>query len=232
MRASGTRNRGRWPTLAARGCVALCCAALAAPLWAAKLYRWVDQEGRIHYSDTVPPDQVPYGREELDQRGLTVRSIERAKTAEELEEERRLRAERAEQERQARQQSAYDRMLLDTYSSIDAMAAARDGRISGIRSQIGVTEGNLENLGKQLDDLMGRAAALERSGQTVPPALRGDIAATQSQIDRGREFIAEREAEERAVRAQFDKDMARYREVRAEIEAERAGSGANPTTRQ
>lgn len=186
-----------------------------------KLFRWVDEEGRVHYSDVVPPAQAKQGRSELNDRGLTVRSIDRAKTAEEIAEEQRQARIRAELERIAREQAAYDRILLDTYANVEVMEQTRDAKVSGLQGQIRVTEGNILNLRKQLDEQMNRAAALERGGKAVPQELQNEIIATQDQVRRGLEFILERREEIEAVRAQFAKDIARYREI-----TEQAKSGA------
>ncbi|KAA3629410.1 MAG: DUF4124 domain-containing protein [Proteobacteria bacterium] len=178
-----------------------------------KLFRWVDEEGNVHYSDVVPPAHAKQGRSELNDRGLTVRSIDRAKTAEEIAEEQRQARIRTELERIAREQAAYDRALLDTYSSVEVMEQTRDSKISVLQGQIRVTEGNILNLRKQLDEQMNRAAALERNGKAVPVTLQNEIFTTQDQVRRGLEFILDRRDEIETLRQQFAKDIARYREV-------------------
>lgn len=190
-----------------------------------KLFRWVDDQGRVHYGDVVPPAYAKQGRSELNERGITVRNVDRAKTAEEIAEEQRQARIRAEQERIAREQAAYDRILLDTYSSVEVMEKTRDTKIVGLQGQIRVTEGNIENLRKQLNEQMGRAAALERSGKAVPDTLQNEIIATQDQIRKSLEFILDRRDEIESVRAQFAKDIARYREI---LEQSREKSAEKP----
>lgn len=43
----------------------LCCSLLAAPALA-DVYRWVDADGKVHYSDTPPPAQQPTERLEVE----------------------------------------------------------------------------------------------------------------------------------------------------------------------
>lgn len=193
------------------------CALLAHPAAAEgrKLFRWVDEKGHVHFSDVVPPSEAKQGRSELDDRGMTIRKIERAKTPDEIAEEKRKAHIRAELERVAREQAAYDRNLLDTYSSVKALEQARDDKITGLQGQIGVTQGNIANLRKQLDNQMNRAATLERNGKPVPSNLQHDIAATQEQVQRSEDFILARKQEIEAVRAKYAKDIARYRELTA-----------------
>ncbi len=183
-----------------------------------KIHRWVDDQGRVHFGDVVPPSQAKQGRKELNQRGLTVREVERAKTAKEIAEERRQAQIREVQERIARERAAQDRILLDTYSSLTVMEETRDAKLATITGQIRLTKGNLANLQKQADELMGRAAGLERTGRPVPDALQKDILTTQEQIQRHLEFIVEKQNEQESIRAQFARDMARYREITAPVE--------------
>ncbi|MCB1629640.1 MAG: DUF4124 domain-containing protein, partial [Xanthomonadales bacterium] len=51
---------------------------------AAKLYKWVDENGNVHYSDQVPPSQAKQARSELNEQGVAVKQVDRALTAEEL----------------------------------------------------------------------------------------------------------------------------------------------------
>lgn len=206
------------------GCVLMSLCTAASADGNRKIHRWVDEEGRVHFGDVVPPSQAKQGRQELNERGLTVREVERAKTKEEIAEERRLAEIKAVQERIARERAAQDRILLDTYSSLAVMEEARDAKIATITGQIRLTEGNLASLQKQANELMDRAAGLERSGRPVPDALQKDIFSTQGQIQRHLEFIVDKQKEQEAIRAQFARDMARYREI---TDAKAAGKDSN-----
>ena len=62
------------------------------PVQAERMFKWVDDEGKIHYSDRVPPQHSKRERREYDVSGRTVRVYERAKTPEEKAEAARLAA--------------------------------------------------------------------------------------------------------------------------------------------
>lgn len=53
-----------------------------------KLYKWVDEEGQVHYSDRVPADQIKKKHEELSEQGVVLEKIENARTKEEFAAER------------------------------------------------------------------------------------------------------------------------------------------------
>ena len=48
--------------------------------FAAKIFRWTDAKGNLRFSDTVPPDQVSQGREELNKSARVVEVVKKAKT--------------------------------------------------------------------------------------------------------------------------------------------------------
>ena len=49
-----------------------------------KLYRWMDRDGKVQFSDTLPPEAVDQARTEINAAsGMTTSSVERALTAEE-----------------------------------------------------------------------------------------------------------------------------------------------------
>ncbi|ROR34481.1 DUF4124 domain-containing protein [Inmirania thermothiophila] len=198
----------------------------ALPAWAAKLYKWVDENGVVHYSDTVPPQAAPRGREELDERGLTVRRIERAPTPEELAAAEAERRRREEAERRAREQAERDRRLLATYSSLADIARARDEALNALEGLIQVAAGTADNLRAQLDRLLRQAAAHERGGEAVPEPLRREIGATRRQIAEHEAFIRAKREEQARLRARFEAEMARFRELAAERDG--AGDRAAP----
>jgi orotate phosphoribosyltransferase len=49
------------PTAARRVLGVLCLMVLASPAAAQRLYRWVDDQGNVHYTDSIPPSQVEKG---------------------------------------------------------------------------------------------------------------------------------------------------------------------------
>ena len=69
-----------------------------------QLYRWVDEQGNVNYTDKIPASQAEKGHVELSEDGMRVRTIPPAKTAEEIQRERELERLRAQQQRLIDQQ--------------------------------------------------------------------------------------------------------------------------------
>ncbi len=56
----------------------------------AKMYKWIDDNGQIHYSDTVPAQYLVKEHKEMNQQGLSVRNVDAAETDEERVERKRI----------------------------------------------------------------------------------------------------------------------------------------------
>jgi hypothetical protein len=182
----------------------------------AQSYRWVDEQGGVHYSDQIPPDQARQRRSRLDSQAREVEVVEAAKTPEQLRRERQLRELRAQQDKILGEQRDRDLSLLRTYRNEQEMYRTLQGRLDTLDGLIKLTEANRQH---QQEILLGherRAADLERQGQAVPQSLRDLIAATRKQLQDFSEKIRHLEADKREITERFAKDIARYRAIAAQ----------------
>lgn len=187
----------------------------------ARMYKWTDNQGNVHYGDRIPPEYAEREQRRLNEQGITVEVRERAKTPEELAEQRRLAEIEAAEEEQRRQQRARDRILLDTFSNEDEIVMTRDGKISAIEAIVRVTQGRIENLRARLTELTTQAANLERGGRTVPDTLHQDIRSARQQIETNEAYIVAKEQEQDDTRAKYEADIQRFRELLQLREEER-----------
>lgn len=199
--------------IAALGLVlALTCGSASAD----KLYKWVDQDGRVHYSDKVPPEAAAHGRELKSERGLTIQRVAPAKTPEQIEAERRAQAEEEARRAAEAKQAEQDRILLMTFSSTAEIIRARDDRLAAIDARIRLTEENLRKLQTQLEQAQRQAVEQERSGSAALEATHKRIADLQRQVNEHQNFIAKRQQERAALEARFDADLARFKELKGQ----------------
>jgi hypothetical protein len=179
-----------------------------------QLYRYIDDDGSVHYSDKIPPSIVPRGHAELAPTGVTIRRVDRAKTREELEREQELERLRDEARALVEAHQAQNRMLLETFRSIDDMIMVRDGKIASIDVAIQVIRRNIRSQQDQVRLLRGDAADLERSGKPVSEQLDIDIAATEQSIHVALAEIARREQEKQALMDSFDEHIERFQTLK------------------
>lgn len=174
----------------------------------ANTFRWVDDKGQVHYGDHIPPGVEDRAYSVINKEGVTVNSVEKAKTKEQLAEELRLK------ERQAEQRN-YDHILLDTYGKVSDLEETRDRFIAAIEGLIKVSQHKLANLNNELDKLNKAAANLERDGKVISEVMRNDITSLQTQIDRENEFIRAQRKQQTDIRTKFAADIKRFQELKA-----------------
>ncbi len=181
---------------------------------AAKMFRWVDENGVVHYTDQIPPNQVDKGHAQLTNQGVRVEVVPPAQTIEEIQRERELERLRAQQERLVEQQKAADRVLLRTFRSVDDLLMARDGKLAAIDVVIQVARGNIRRQQEWLRNLRTEAADLERAGKSVPQHVTEGIGKSERYIRESYATIVDREQQKEGVRADFDRDLKRFRQLK------------------
>ncbi len=191
----------------------LVTALLATPALA-KLYRWVDADGKVNYTDKLPPSQANQARSELNERGMEVRKIERAKTAQELAQEKELKRLRKEREKIIEKQKAEDRVLLRTFRSGDDIIMAQDGKLAAIDVMIQIAISNIKQVKAQLVDMQNRAASQERRGRKPPKGLLGEIASSRQHLKDSYATIIIREKDKEKIRLKAQLDLKRFLELK------------------
>lgn len=179
----------------------------------AKLYKWVDETGKTHYTDKLPPEQAQKSRSELSKEGIEINRVDRAKTPEEVAREKELERLRKERERLIEKQKAEDRVLLRTFRSEDDIIMAMEGKLTAIDVMIGITKSNINQSKMQLTDMQSRAASLERIGKTPPKKLLRDITSTRKQLKNNYASIISKEKDKEAIKNKTDADLKRFREL-------------------
>lgn len=212
MKASTKNTFSRFTQLSL---LALLASVLTVPVAEARLYKWVDENGKVHYGDKIPPEYARQERKILNEQGVEVKTLEAAKTPEQLAEEKRLAEQRREQERIAADKASHDRMLLATFTTEDDMVMTRDGKITAIDGVLRVTRGRIESIEQTLAQLTRDAAELERGGKPIPDSLHEQILGARAQIQRYLDYIATKRREQEDIREQFESDIRRFRELKA-----------------
>lgn len=178
---------------------------------AQKLYRWVDEDGNVHYSDKVPPEQKDLARDELNKEGLVVERVERAMTPEEKAAKKAAEEALREANRAREEQRRKDAVLLESYASEEDIMRTRDQKLQAIERTINITDATVDSQERALADLIKRAGDVERAGQEVSAALRTSIESTQQQIASQKAFKSRKEAERKEIEEQAEYDLKRYR---------------------
>ena len=147
---------------------------------------------------------VKVGREE----GTVTPEEAAAKAAED-------KAARDEQKRKLR-----DRVLLQTYQSVQELEVLRDNRLDLVDAQLTIQEQSLSNLRAQRAQIQRTAARFapvntDASAQPLPEELATDLERSASDIQTQETNLVRRREERENIRQNFEADIVRYQELRA-----------------
>lgn len=190
----------------------------SAPTFAGQLYRWVDDEGQVHYGDSIPPEYSKTDREVLNDRGVKVDVLPRQPTEAEIA-LRERQAEVAEQDRiKAEELKERDRVLLNTYLSIEEIQDLRDRRKELLDGRIRVTEIYLSSLHEKLAKLQKDASRFQpyNSDPDAPLIhdwLAKELANTMNSILIYDKTLVTTRNQQLQLIAKFDSDIDRFAEL-------------------
>lgn len=195
-------------------------ACFAAPSSHHKQYRWQDASGNMHYSDTLTTDAIQSGYDVINDKGVVLKHVDRART----EEERVAAAAAAEADaaakREADRQAEADRRLLAAFPTEKDLVKARQAQVDSLEQSIVAATNSLNSQEQALSDNLAHAAAAERSGKKVPDDLKKQIETLRKSAESLRHYIERRQKEKVEAAKKLEIDVAQYREAR-----ERSNSG-------
>jgi hypothetical protein len=187
-------------------------AATSSPNKGVVTYKWTDEQGIVHYGDTIPPQYAQKERTVLNSRGVEVRRLDAQKTPEQ----------RAAEERTQQddfRQKQHDAFLLNTYTSVKDIEALRDVRLDQMRGQKVAAEQYVDSLHSRLSALQARAKvfkpySVRPDAHKMPDDVAEDLVHTLNELRTQSNALTRKNEDEAALKAQFQADVERYRELR------------------
>ncbi len=180
----------------------------------ARIKCWTNNEGVKECGDKVPPEYSQKGHQEISTQGVVVEEQDRAKTEEELEEQRKLDAIKAEEERIIAEKEKQDQILLRTFGGVDEIELTRDGKIAALESSISLANKRNEKLQGDMDVLLEKAAEAESSGKAPSEVLMKDIESKERQINNNNKFIEEKRADQENIKQAYAEDIDRFKKLK------------------
>ncbi|MEO8306510.1 MAG: DUF4124 domain-containing protein [Pseudomonadota bacterium] len=207
--------------------VAACLAMMQAPAWSAqksaprsstsgskwggKTYKWVDENGITHYGDSVPAESAPQGRSELNSQGVEVNQVPKQLTGTE--------ADKAQQAAMQKAKSRqHDSFLMTTYTSAKDIEQLRDERLALVNGQMDIARGSVDSTNQRLATIEVRMRSFKPwsaspAARRLPDQLVEEVVRTLNERNSLQGTLNSREQEKKEMRAQFDADLTRYREL-------------------
>jgi hypothetical protein len=183
----------------------------SAPSTGGRNYMWIDKNGERQYGDAVPPEYSQGEKRVLNNQGVELQRDNARRNAQQLEEDR-----RRQQDQQQRAQ--HDRFLLTTYTSTRDIERLRDERLDQLDGQVKAAVLYIESLDARLKALEVRAQQFKpyspnANARRMPDDLAEELVRSASEARAQRKALDKRRQDQIDVRAQFDADITRYREL-------------------
>lgn len=190
----------------------------------ARLYKWVDADGKIRYGDQLPNEFANKKHFQLDPQGRVIMTKEAGKSPQQLKKERALAKKEAEEqefakkeaEKQRIKQNRQDRILLLTFNSESDIFYARDQRLQVIDSKIKllkknkfISQAKLLKLNEQADKQF-RFKKIEVAG-----GLQQKIEEMYKKVSNLDKSIIQLEYKRVEVKFDSEKDLERFQDLKA-----------------
>jgi hypothetical protein len=209
-------------TLILAGALAAGC--YAASAGAAEVYRWVDENGEVHYSESLPPDYKDKGYDVLNRDGLVIekdQSLTPEPPPEVPPEEERQELPRDSSGlprpkalySEAEMQQRMDNFLMLRYESEQEITDAMNVEIKQLNYDRRLLEGSRASTEAAYRGQLRVAAERQRAGQAVDAETAREIRKLRKDLAASGELLAGLQEREEAIRSEFGKQLERYREL-------------------
>ncbi len=149
-------------------------AILCAPSYAAKVYRWVDETGKVQYSDKPPAGQSK-ALMELDKSG-------RIRKGNEVQLSPIEKAALEEKKKSEQEQRRADKALLQSFSKTEEIDLLRDRQIEAVQAGIQTNRLRRATVEKRAEQQQQQLQRLQKSKRAIPADLQAQSDVSQKEI--------------------------------------------------
>ena len=181
-------------------------------------YRWVDNNGKVQYSDVMPPSQAGKGHAELDKYGRVIKEERRSlMTAQEIEQERQAIAQQKALKLQKQQQLRRDKALLSTYTSEKEIALARDRALELESLNIQGLQTRMDSAAQKLAEANAKLATSRNEGKPASATILQMRDEAQRELAQISNSMNLRTKAIENIHKRFEEDEKRFLELKASM---------------
>jgi hypothetical protein len=189
---------------------------------AAEVYRWVDENGEVHYSESLPPDHRDRGHDVLNQQGIVVDQDQKLTpapppTVPQKDEPQELPRDASGLPRpkalysETEMQQRMDNFLMLRYESEQEILDAMNVEIKQLNYDRRLLEGSRASTNQAFRGQIRVAAERQRAGLPVEAGTTREISKLRNDLAKNSRSLEGLHQREEAIRADFDKQLERYR---------------------
>lgn len=186
----------------------------SAPSEKKKLYRWVDKDGKVQISDQLPPEAVNQARKEINSKGQSTGTIDRALTEAERAAIAEQRAADAEAKKIADQQKRVEDAMLINYATEEDLRRTYKERIDLLQQTIESTDISIKSIRGSLTGMLAQASEAELAKRPVDAARVKQIKEMHNELVKQQQAQVASHNDVKAMETEYSSVLARYRELR------------------
>ena len=186
--------------------ISFCYLLFVAPAaYAQQVYKWQDEDGQIHYANSVPPEMVREEHQRLNQQGVVVEHIEDADVPNLL-----LQSVMSQNQLATRVKK---RLLLATYNSEADIETERDRAYLFLDKEADIVNRQLSSLRNNLSDAESMYKNVADDHGLAYSTLQATIASLRDSLERQHERQRTLHAQRLAVQQQYLAEVKSYRDA-------------------
>jgi hypothetical protein len=179
---------------------------------AGEVYRWKDEEGKVHFTATLPPEYANKPYQVISESGLVIRevdpmAVETAEAAEDKAEAKQTDPQWTEEMVQLRA----DRLLVLKYHSEEEIIEAMNVEIGNLGYDARIIQQTQASVLNSMTNQIREAADRQRAGMPKDPETAQMINQLQARLQQGVRASTALLAREESIRAMFMAELERYR---------------------
>lgn len=209
--------------------IALAAGATDAAEKTKKLYRWVDKDGKVQFSDTLPQEALDQARTEINaSSGRTTGEVERALTDEEQAERDRLAAEQAIQQRADEKERQTEEAMLASFQTEEDLRRSYGVRVTLMQENLNAIEAGIGSQRNSLTSLLADASEAELAGRPVNAKQAATIRELRQEMSKQQNMLVVKQAELMKLDQELEYLVQRFHELKGEAETPATPEAAAP----
>jgi hypothetical protein len=173
-----------------------------------KLYKWVDEDGTVHYSERMTEENAGRAVTTINRQGAVVKETDRALTKEELAAKQVAEREKQDAAKRAMIERRKNEAVLSSYESEKGIELARSRALESNADAIKSAAHNVDTATKKNAELQQRAAAFK--DKPVPSKLQQEIEGNETDLKNQQQLLDSKKREAEQINARYDEDKRRF----------------------
>ena len=187
-----------------------------------KLYRWMDKDGKVQFSDTLPPEAVDQARTEINATsGMTTSSLERALTTEERAAKEALEHATETASKHAERIKMTEEAMIASFQNEDELKRSFKIRTELLQQTLDAIEAGIGSQRASLASQLADASEAELAGKRVNARQASSILALHVEMAKQQQILVLKQGELVALDQDLDRLVERFGDIK--------GSGKAPS---